>query len=61
MVFHIQRDIDFNFQWHKSINKKDPTYLETLIFFFYQQWINKIKGDTSGVSQPIYIIQKWTS
>ena len=24
------------------------------LFFFYQQWINKIKRDTSGVSQPIY-------
>ena len=30
-------------------------------FFFYQQWINKIKEDTSGVSQPIYSTQKWTS
>jgi len=30
-------------------------------FFFYQQWINKIKGDISGVSQPIYSTQKWTS
>jgi len=30
-------------------------------YFFYQQWINKIKGDTPGVSQPIYSTQKWTS
>jgi len=31
------------------------------LIFFYQQWINKIKGDTSGVSQPIYRNQNWTS
>jgi len=30
-------------------------------FFFFQQRINKIKGDTLRVSQPIYSNQKWTS
>jgi len=38
-----------------------PQLWPPYFFFFYQQWINKIKGDTSRVSQPIYINQKWTS
>ena len=46
------------------MKRKLSIYIKATIYIYiyiYQQWINKIKEDTSGVSQLICSNHKWTS